>query len=309
MYGNPELLNAFERCPRIAHWTKSWIKNRLTPYDMLKIGVTAGLTDKSSEEHGMTAGEELYALGATRQIESKEHDIHAQVVHLASIADLVTSAIRKPMDEPWMIPERIGEWGTNCFMSPDGGHLRRVEFLTSWSTDRHYSICREWGTLGPVCQYILPMQVVVVMLGRHVNGRYHSYWSHGLQHPINKKLRFRKKQGLAVGFKESWRECWREDHDEIDTATWLNAMIADDVIRDVLFRIDIAVPEKPARQKINDLAAKKLDKIDKMKALPDRNLSSCDWPSPCQFRRICDNDDVPSPRYGFVPVDSLNLSQ
>lgn len=309
MYGNPELLTAFERCPRIAHWAKSWIKNRLTPYDMLRIGVTAGLTDPSTGEHGMVAGEELYALGATRQIESKEHDIHAQVVHLASIADIVVSSIRKPIDAAWRKQEPLSGWNIDCFLSPDGGYLRRLEFTTSWSQDKHYSMCRAWDSLGPICHYGLPMQLIVVMLGRHLGGRFHSYWSHGLTHPVNKKIRFRKKTDRENPFKSSWVEAWREDHDEIDTATWLNAMIADDVIRDVLFRIDIAVPEKPARQNLIDLAARKLDKIDKMKALPDRNLSSCDWPSPCQFRRVCDNNEDPGPRYGFVPVESLNLSQ
>lgn len=300
-----ELIEGLERCPRIPWWGYDWVKNHLTPQDMLDIGLRSGLTEPVGAEYGMAAGETLYALGATRQIESKQHDIHAEVVHLSSIVDIVTTAIRKPTEEPWGTPEAVGDWNSTCFLSPDGNHLRKVFFVTSWNNDRHYSLCRSWSALGEVCHYGLPMQLVVAMLGKHLNGRFHSYWTRGLRHPVNKKLRFRKKIGADSGFKETWTECWREDHDEIPTQEWLSAMIADDVIRDVLFKIDVAVPEKASRLRIVDLAKRKLDRIQKMKALPDQNLSTCDWPSPCDHRNHCHAGEEPSPRYGFVPRDSL----
>src|SRR5882762_3892788 len=118
-----EILEGLERCPRIPHWGKDWIKNRLTPQNMLEIGLKAGLTVKISG-FGQEAGETLFALGATRQIESKQHDLHAQVVHLASIADIVTTAIRKPTDAPWGTPDPVEGWDSSCFLSPDGSHLR-----------------------------------------------------------------------------------------------------------------------------------------------------------------------------------------
>lgn len=298
--GTAETLEGYERCPRIPWWGREWEKGKLSPQDMLDIGVKAGLTAAVGSEYGMEAGETLYELGATRQIESKEHDIHAQVVHLASIADIVTTAIRKPTDAPWGVPEALDRWESECFLSPDGSHLRKVIFVTSWSDDRHYSLCRSWSAMGEVCHYELPMQLVVVMLGKQQSGRFHSYWSHGLRHPVNKKLRFRKKVDIANAFKSSWMECWREDHDEITTQEWLNAMISDDVIRDVLFKIDVAVPEKVSRQRIVDLANRKLDRIEKMKVLPDQSLSVCDWPVPCQFRRNCHGGEEPSGRYGFL---------
>jgi hypothetical protein len=215
----------------------------------------------------------------------------------------VTTAIRKPTDAPWGVPEPQDRWESDCFLSPDGSHLRKVVFVTSWSDDRHYSLCRSWSALGEVCHNNLPLQLVVAMLGKHSNGRFHSYWSHGLRHPVNKKLRFRKKVDVANAFKSSWQECWREEHDEITTSEWLNAMISDDVIGDVLFKIDVAVPEKVSRQRIVDLANRKLDRIEKIKVLPEQNLSTCDWPSPCVHRRHCHAGEEPSERYGFVAVE------
>lgn len=300
-----EVIEGIERCGRIPFWGRDWILNRLTPSDMLDIGLKAGLTAPIGSEYGMEAGETLYALGATRQIKSKQHDIHAEVVHLASIADIVTTAIRKPADEPWKTPESLVRWKSGCFLSPDGSHLRKVIFVTSWSDDRHYSLCRSWSAMGEVCHYQLPMQLVVVMLGKHQSGRYQSYWTRGLRHPVNKKLRFRKKIDISNPFKSSWVEVWREDHDEIGTQEWLNAMISDDVIRDVLFKIDVAIPERAARQRIIDLAQRKLDRLEKLKTLPEQSLSVCDWPVPCLHRRHCHANEEPSGKYGFVPVSNL----
>lgn len=301
-----EILDGFERCARIPWWERDWVKNRLTPQDMLEIGLKAGLT-AASGDYGMEAGETLFALGATRQIESKQHDLHAQVVHLASIADIVTTAIRKPADEPWGVPEPLERWESECFLSPDGSHLRRVIFVTSWSDDRHYSLCRSWGALGEVCQYNLPLQLVVVMLGKHEEGRFRSFWTRALRHPVNKQVRFRKKQNIGAGFKGSWDEVWREDHDEYTTQEWLEAMLKDDVLRDVLFKIDVAVPDKVSRNRIVDLADRKMDKVERIKVLPDQNLSTCDWPVPCAHRKHCHAGEEPSGRYGFLPqVDHID---
>ncbi len=299
-----EVLDGIERCMRVPWWAEDWVKNRLTPQDMLEIGLKAGLTVKSGD-FGMEAGETLFALGATHQIESKQHDLHAQVVHLASLADIVTTAIRKPTDAPWGVPESVDGWDSSCFLSPDGSHLRKVVFVSSWSPDRHYSLCRAWGSLGEVCHLNLPLHIVVVMLGKNQDGRYRSFWTRALRHPVNKQIRFRKQQNVAVAFKASWVDVWREDHDEYTTQQWLEAMLKDDVLRDVLFRIDVPVPDKVSRQQIIDLANRKLDNFAKTRTLPDKNLSTCDWPSPCVHRKHCHANEEPSGRYGFVPVDSL----
>jgi hypothetical protein len=302
-----ELLDGYERCSRISWWSRDWEKGRLSPQDMLDIGVKAGLTCPIGVEAGMEAGETLYALGASREIDSKQHDIHAEIVHLASISDIVVSAIRKSTDEPWGMPDPLDRWKTSCFLSPDGSHLRKIVFVSGWSKDRHYALCRDWGALGEVAFHNIPLHIVVVVLGTHQDGRYKSFWTRALRHPVNKTLKFRKKQNIASGFKNTWDEIFREDHDEYTTTQWLEGMLKDDVLRDVLFRVDVNVQEKPVRQRIIDLANRKLDRIEKLKSLPDENLSGCSWPIKCDFIRSCHNGDEPSGRYGFVPVDSLNL--
>jgi hypothetical protein len=302
-----EIIEGYERCQRIPFWGKSWERGKLTPLDMLNIAAKAGLTESRQNDYGMAAGEELFSLGATRQIDSRQHDIHAEVVHLSTLIDIVISSVRKPTDAPWGIPESLERWKSSCFLSPDGSHLRKIVFVSGWSKDRHYALCRDWGALGEVAFHNIPLHIVVVVLGTHQDGRYKSFWTRALRHPVNKTLKFRKKQNIASGFKNTWDEIFREDHDEYTTTQWLEGMLKDDVLRDVLFRVDVNVQEKPVRQRIIDLANRKLDRIEKLKSLPDENLSGCSWPIKCDFIRSCHNGDEPSGRYGFVPVDSLNL--
>jgi hypothetical protein len=298
------LLSDFEHCNRHGYWSRSWRRAKMTPSEMMHKAISVGLAS-DRKDFSQHAGEQCYEYGAEPGLISKQQNIHSEVVHLANLSDIICAAARS--GGPWKPVEAVEGWSQeNLFLSPDGQHLRRVALVTTWSDDRHYSLCRSWGSLGPICHFVIPMQLVVVVLGQHRNGKHHSFWSHGLRHPVNKKLRFRKKKDIATGFKSSWIECWREDFDEISTAEWLTAMMEDDVLRDLLFKIDIPVPEKNARQKIVDLAERRLDKLWSMKALPDQQLSTCDWPTPCDFRSNCHANQEPSSRFGFVSVDSLS---
>jgi len=287
MQGTAEMLTAFETCPRQAWWRRAWDRTKLDPAQMLQAGVRAGLLEPERKDWGEVAGETVYECGVSPGLQSEHYDVHGEVVHLACIADIVTTAIRKPGDPPWKTPEILETWLPSCFLSPDGLYLRRVIFVGSWNSDRHYSICRSWYSLGPVCFYGIPMQQAIVVLGSHRDGKYFSPWAKGLLHPANKKLRFRKKRDIAAGFKSSWEEAWREDHDEVSTQDWLQAMLEDGVLADVCFNVDIPVPEAAARLRIMDMAKRKLERLVLMTELPDPQLTGCDWPVPCIFRGPC----------------------
>jgi hypothetical protein len=307
-----EILTDFERCTRIPVWSRNWEKGNIKPEKILESGIRSALLDSKEPDPGVYAGECMVEISSRRTIDTDVHDVYSQAIHYAALGDVIVSAIRKPTDEAWKLPDPITlrggqEWHSGAFLDPSETHLRRVALVSGWNNDRHYAECRSWSALGEICAYGLPMQLIVCVLGQSKNGRRHSYWSHGLTHPVNKKLRFRKKENISSGFKDTWREIWREDHDEIDTKTWLQAMLDDGVLRDVLIRVDIPCPEKLERQRVSDLASRKLERLDKIKTLPDQSLSVCDWPVPCPHRRHCHANEEPSGRYGFVPVDSLNL--
>jgi len=286
-----ELLTALEECPRKAFWRREWARVKLDAAELLAAGIRAGV-QTARTDFGQAAGEECYGLGNEPGLATTHYDLHGEVVHLAAIADIITTALRKPGEVPWRTPEPIklsdGQiWRSKATLSPDGSHLRRVVLASGWNDDRHYSECRSWFSLGEVSAYNLPLQMAVVVLGAHREGKYHGPWARGVRHPANKKLRFRKKHAVAEGFKSTWQQVWREDFDEISTHEWLQAMLEDGVLQDVCFPVKIDVPEKSARRRIQEMAERKLEILEKIRELPDPQLTGCDWPAPCLFRQPC----------------------
>ena len=300
-----EILTAFEECRRKAYWLRDWESNKLTATQMLQIGVSAGLMEPTRKDWGQVASETLYALGANHGLVSKQHDIHAEIVHLSAIAEAVATVLRK--DAPWRAPEpvEIGNghtWESDAFLDPSGERLRRILFVSSWNDDRSYSLCRSWGSLGSVCIHELPLQMAVVLLGAHKDGKFHGYWSRAYRHPVSKQIRFRRRNNVGEGFKSSWGQVFREDYDDVSTQSWLQAMLDDSVLQDSLLVIDLPIPERSAQQRILDLAAKKLDELWSTGTIPDQQLATCDWPSPCPLRSPCHSGNQPSGKYGFVQI-------
>ena len=218
---------------------------------MMQAAIRVGLTSIDTD-FGQTAGEECFGFGANPGLESKQMDLHAEVVHLSALSDIIATAVRKPTEAPWSAPEptAIGDgpiWRPDAYLDPSGTHLRRIAIVTNWSDDRHYAEARSWRSLGEVCVYGLPMQQVVVVLGARRDGKRHGFWSKGLRHPVNKKLRLRKRNDVGSGFKESWIPIWREDFDDISTKAWLAAMHEDGVLSEVCFSVEVPVSASPHR--------------------------------------------------------------
>ena len=237
---------------------------------MLAEGIREGLTT-DSKDYGQSAGEKCFELAVQPGLDSKEYDLHSETIHICSIADILSVSLRKK--EPWKPLEAVevgngGRWENDAYLDSTGS-LRRVLCVSSWSDDRHYSLCRSWGTLGTMCLSGRPMKIAVAVLGQRREGRYHGPWSKSLLHPISKKPRFRKQTGGK--FKESWISVWREDRAEISTTEWLDAMLADGILQDSLILIDIPLPDRKVQKEIEELAAKKLQAIYEAKSLPEQN--------------------------------------
>ena len=305
------LLSGDERCGRIAHWGLDWEREKIEARDLLAAGIKAGLTS-TRKDFNQEAGEAVIGVARDREvIQDDKCDQFSSIIHLASLADVVSSAIRRPSDEPWRLSEPVPLddgilWTPSCYLSPRGDFLRRVVLVSAWNQDRHYAELRSWHSLGEVCIQNLPMQLIIIILGQRREGRYNGYWSRGYLHPVNKKLRFRRKNFIGQGFKDSWKEAWREDHDELPTSAWLDGMMEDGVLEDVRIRIDLPVPSEENRQRIVNLAKSKLRRIYSTKEIPEQNLSICDWPTPCIFRLPCHAQEPVSGRFGFMRIDEIN---
>ena len=309
MRPSPELMTMLEPCYRAGFWARDWRKFKLKDTEFLHKCIAAGLTTDRSD-YGEFAGEESFVLGAEPGLDSKEMNLYDQVVHLGSLADIITCVVRKPEDKPWVLAPDVDldngiKWKSAAYLSPDGSHLRRISLVSGWGDDRHYHEARSWYSLGEACIYGLPLKQATIVIGQSKNGKRHSFLSHALRHPQNRKLRFRKRNKIDEPFKSSWIEIWREDYDDVSTSQWISSMYEDKVLGDCCFSIDVPVPEKPARQKIIDLASRRLEHLMGLKTLPEQQLGTCDWPSPCIFRGPCHSGDSPSGKSGFIPVESM----
>ncbi len=305
------LLTDFENCDRKGWFSRSWQAQKLRSSQMTLEAVKVALrsTEQQDGAFGEIAGTAVLQLAQDRGMETNTLRVYDSATHHACLADLIVSAVRKPSDPPWLIPPPVQNWTPECLMAPDGNSLRRLVLVSNWSDARHYSECRAWRTLGEVAHYELPMSLIVCVIGQERDGLRSGPWTQGFLHPSgNHQLRFRKKsRSTSEVFNDKWEKIHREDHAEISRETWLEAMLKDDVLHEVCFRVDIPVPPIPHLQRIRDMASRKLERLYTLKEKPEPNLSSCDWPVPCQFRRLCHvlPEREPSENLGFLSVPEV----
>jgi hypothetical protein len=306
-----ELLTQSEICERAAYWSLDWEKAKITPNQLLQAGIREGLLSSRSD-YGESAGEKVVEIASVKELTTDYLNVYDQVIHHASLADVLSCALRKAVDEPWKLPEPLTlpsghEWSGTAYLAPSGTSLRRVVLASHWDKDRHYSFARSWETIGNICAYSLPMQMAVCVLGQVRDGKRYGYFSRGYRHPVNRGLRFRKRTDVSTKFKDSWQQIFREDYDEIPTLDWLQAMHTDGVLADSCFSVTVDVPSEKSRTHVLDLAAKKLDKLMNLRSLPDEQLTGCNLPQRCTFISPCHaGEKEPNGRYGFVRVDHVS---
>jgi hypothetical protein len=305
MIPTARLLTNIETCPRKGFWSKRWAKNAVTPTQMVKEAMTIALTATEAQgvAFGEIAGSHVMQLAQDNSVDTDTtHGMYPMIVHHACLADILVSAARKPEDPAWNIPESTEFWIPDCMMSADGRYLRRIVLASNWSQSRHYGECRSWYTLGEIATYELPMQIAVFIIGQEIDGFRRSPWVSGFLHPSgNKVLRFRKKgrSGSEV-FSEKWEKIRREDHAEITREKWLDAMLENDILREICFSVEVPVPPRLHLARIREMAEAKIGRMRSLRT-PEKNLSTCEWPVRCEFLKCCHGTEEHEPheKYGF----------
>src|SRR5208282_6924551 len=99
------LLTAFETCPRKGAYAAHWEAKRLQSGEMVREALSVALRAPvdAGKPFGETAGDTVMQLAADRGLDTQLHDLYAPVVHHAALADILVSAIRKPIDPPWLL--------------------------------------------------------------------------------------------------------------------------------------------------------------------------------------------------------------
>lgn len=306
-----QLLTSFETCSRKGYWQQEWRWHRLEPNEALRQALAAGLTETVRPDYGEVAGETIMGLAADPGLNLNTPRLYDAVVHHACLADVLTSAIRRPGAPAWgfppIMPWRGLQWASSAFLDPSGARLRSLVLATSWNEERRIAEERSWYSLGERAIYNLPMTLVVLILGRLHDGMRQSAWTQGFLHPINSQLRFRKRTNVRFStFSDKWDPVRRQDHKKITTEEWLRAMLEDDILRDLCFTVELPKPEPELRQRVLDMAVRKVERLAKWNRPPEPSLSVCDRPR-CPFKSCCWSETPfePSASRGFVPVTDL----
>src|ERR1700690_1581466 len=307
------LLNSYETCPRAGFFARSWASQRLGSSQMTLEAIQHVLACKElagESSWGALAGATVMQLAADRGLDTTLHEIYPSVVHHSALADILVTTLRKMGDSPWGVRAPVDNWKSSASLWPDGSHLRRVILLRHWTEEREGSTRNCWGCLGECAVYGLPMKLAVLVIGQQRNGKRSSPFTKAFRHPSNRTLRFRKKErNRSQTFSDRWTQVLREDCADITTEQWLAAMLKDDVLADVAFHLEIPVPENLLRMRILDMSRRKLDALYAMKKKPEANLSGCDWPVSCAFKRCCwgAKETEPSEKNGYIQIDDYHL--
>lgn len=280
-----ELLSAHDRCPRAGYWSQSWEANRLHPNDALRIAIDDGLL-YDGDDPGQYAGDSIMSIAGERGLDF-DGNRYECAMHNAALANIIVTVLRS--GRPWALPEdrkvKSFTWVSGCFVEPSGTRLRRVLCVDRWTDERKLSEMHSWRTLGEQAAYGLPMTLTVVLIGQRRDGKHHSPWSKGWLHPRSRNLRIAKRSGEK--FDGNWIQCWREEQANISRDKWLDAMRADGVMHDVMFDVEVPVPDPAFLSKIGRLAERKMEAMTGTTEVPPPNISVCHWPTKCQFADCC----------------------
>jgi hypothetical protein len=239
------------------------------------------------------------SLCVSRPIETESANLIGIAEHISALADFIVWTVRG--DNPaWEHPEdvMVGEhsWESSAYLSVGGTRLRRLMVVDRWPEAGDPAILNSWDVAGECSVYGLPMDLLLAVIGNRRDERWHSAWTRGWEHPVNRVLRFQKRDGEP--FSATWEHVWRERF----TGTredWLDALTADGILPEILRVHQIPVPEHASE--IRKLAEKRLQRIASTLELPDPQLSNCfDLIHPCQFRSCCPYWRMPASHLGFI---------
>lgn len=252
---------------------------------------------------GVRSGDEVMTIATERELDilTSQYDCAS---HTAALSDIITTVLRNRSTLRYERPEdrtvKSLTWVSGAFLEPTGLRLRGIRIVDRWSDERRQAELHSWRTLGEQAVYELPMTLTVIVVGQRRDGRHHSPWSRGYLHPKSRFLRIASRVGNKSAF-SGFIPCWREECDNISRDKWIDQMEEDGAMSQVLMDVDLPVPDPAFLSKIRHLAEKKMQQI-AAKDVPPPNISACDWPTPCMFRKCCWSFTEPSERNGFFRV-------
>lgn len=292
MPSTAESITNLESCLRRALWAESFEPQQLHPTVILRKAIYEGLLTER-DDCGEAAGEHVMELAGDRGFDIDTSVVHVSLydtaLHYAALADIIVTHLRDNGGK-WSRPEPCDGHIPDCLRDPNGT-LKRIILPSRWDEERQAQELHSWFNFAEMVAYRERMTMEVVILGQSRKARRHSAWSRGHLHPRNRQLRFKRNAHYGQRdkpFGENWIPVWREDHDQLTREQWLEAMEADAMFEDLHLSIPIVLPGAANMQRLRDLIARKTERLEKLKGLPEPSYSACHNPiNPCQFQGCC----------------------
>jgi hypothetical protein len=297
-----DILCADDRCPRKSHFDQRWIYGRLSIQEILRRSVEFGL--EFDGDGGQAAGDEAMTLASENEVILPDGNVYESAVNCAALADLIVTVLRGE-DAPWGRPRdaKAGNvpWESGAFLNGQQTSLHRIVLAAQWNEERALHERRSWFSLGECCIYEMPLVQHVFIVGSNRGGKFQSPWSKANQHPLNRGIRFKRRDGEK--FEGGWKQVYREDL-ELSKDEWLGVMQDDGVLETSYFQETIKVPIPEVRRKIVKLAEKKLGKVAAMDSVPEPCPTQCVYPLPsCPYQDVCWTfQKSPSESTGFIRI-------
>lgn len=234
---NAETLVTLDSCQLRCAYEQKYVPKSITPLRMLYAALEAGLLDTEPEQ---SAKDECMRLASTRELQVEHLNAFISIRHIGFLAGIIAVALRDKLGILTRVPMRETDdfvWESGLYQSQEG--LHRIELVSHLDDDRLRSTAHSWRVVGELVALEAPLTLTAVVIGAQRGGRRHSEWAKGLLHPINKGLRFARKNQKNSGFGDTWEKVWREHRSEINTERWLQGMKDDGMLEDLIISREI----------------------------------------------------------------------
>lgn len=293
-------LDTYDRCERRYAQECRWEPLTLSPLALCYRCMESALVSDDPDPEEIAKSLAIRLVGKY-EIPVTALDSYTVALHHGWLAGIIAVALRSRLGKltrPDPQETDDYEWRPQTFADIDGNR-HRIVLCSTWDEDRLASEAHSWNTIGELAATGLPLTIHAIIIGAHRHGRRHSAWTKGFLHPVNKSLRFGRRKGLAnygwnggkhSGFTEGWTEVWRENKPELSTAAWLNTMIQDGMMKELIISREVRLDEGDAR-----LQAARREMVELMGRMQDATpeepmrRSSCDevGRGPCPFQIVC----------------------
>ena len=225
-------LDDFDSCERKYALLRDYEPTFASPTAMLYAGVEAGIADPLPGEGAKQAVREM---AARVDLEAKGLSGLSGVRHVGLLAEVLSVHLRRVLGPL----ERVGDvsfnghtWQSGLFRDKSSA-LHKIILIPHQDDDIIRSVAHRWGVVGELAVLKQEIMLTAVVIGQSRGGRRHSHWTKGLTHPVQKSLRFARRNGDKSGFTKGWQDVWREQT-QTTAEQWLTAMESDGVLEEAL---------------------------------------------------------------------------